>query len=370
MREGTLAIHTNQTSPLNTRRRIACSVPGPLRVSLILLAAGAILALTTNARLMASGKSRPEDQIAIGETSLSYRHALLLGLVEGITEFLPISSTGHLILVNAWAFPTQPEPLPSEDRDRATGWAEAGQDNAPITLSRKAKTALDAYIIVIQAGAIAAVLIIYRGRVKSILFGLLGKDRHGLKLGRNLAVAFLPAVIVGLSLENLIEELLFHPMPVALALFGGGLLMLGVEQWRKRSVSASAVSRDLQDLSIAQSLVIGLIQCIALWPGMSRSMSAIVGGYLAGLSPPRAAEFSFLLGLPTLTGAALYKAFKAGPEMLTGLGWGPILVGCLAAAVAAAVSVRGLVFYLNRHGLAVFAIYRIFLAALVLWALG
>ena len=318
---------------------------------------------------MASGKSRPEDQIAIGETSLSYRHALLLGLVEGITEFLPISSTGHLILVNAWLFPTGPEPLPSEDRDRATGWAEAGQDDAPITLSRKAKTALDAYIIVIQGGAIAAVLILYRGRVKSILFGLLGKDRHGLKLGRNLAVAFLPAVIVGLSLETSLKAT-FSPDAGC-----PGPLRRRSTHARSRAVAqticfCSAVSRDLQELSIAQSLVIGLIQCIALWPGMSRSMSTIVGGYLAGLSPPRAAEFSFLLGLPTLTGAALYKAFKAGPDMLTGLGWGPVLVGCLAAALAAAVSVRGLVFYLNRHGLAVFAIYRIFLAALVLWALG
>ncbi len=277
-------------------------------------------------------------------TVFSYREALVLGLVEGLTEFLPVSSTGHLILTSS-----------------LLGLKESEPEGSPYEV----KSAVDAYSIVIQFGAIAAVALVYWNRIVSIFLGLAGKSRNGLLLGRNLMMAFVPAVVLGLLLEDIIDTYLFNNLTVAIALMAGGLLIFLMD-WRQKRKSSQSSDDDLQiyDLTLRQSFLVGLFQCVALWPGASRSLMTIVGGYVVGLKPWRAAEFSFLLGLPTLTGAAFYKGLKAGPEMLEVLGIGPLLVGCLVAAVSAGLSVKWMVRYLTRHGLAIFGWYRI---ALAIW---
>ncbi len=301
-------------------------------------------------------------------------HAMVLGLVEGITEYLPISSTGHLILASSLLGLDRPEQ----------------------------KAGVDAFNIVIQGGAILAVLGLYWPRVIQMLRGLLGRDPAGLRLAMNLVIAFIPAAVLGLLLDDLIEGYLFNPPAVLAALALGGVYMLGVERWRKRSAfsAESAESAEgseepkykvqrakykqeaenagggagkdpLAALGWRQALTIGFLQCVAMWPGMSRSMMTITGGMLVGLRPAAAAEFSFLLGLPTLGAACLYKAVKNTDE-LAALGGPAIVAGLLTATVSAALAVRWLVGFLNRHGLAVFAWYRFALcgAMLALWLAG
>jgi len=300
----------------------------------------------------------PEDPEP--QPELGYTEAVILGVVEGITEYLPISSTGHLLLTNA---------LLGLDSDEAL-FDESGQplltpSGEPVTL----KAASDAYAIVIQAGAILAVLILYWSRVWQAVLGVLGLNPNGRLLARNLILAFLPAAVLGLLLDSWIESLLFAPLPIAVALFAGGLLMLGVESWRKSQISEDEDSVDLHTLGVKQSLFIGFMQCVAMWPGTSRSMMTIVAGYMAGLSPVKSAEFSFLLGLITLSAAAGYKAVTSGPALFMAVDMGPIITGIAVAFVSAALAVKWLVGYLTRHGLALFAWYRFALAILVVYFL-
>ncbi len=291
-----------------------------------------------------------------GEAVLSYKEALVLGLVEGFTEFLPVSSTGHLILASniLGLRGKEPESVPPADLGKPEG--------SPYSV----KSAVDAYSIVIQFGAIAAVALVFWSRITSILLGLAGRSKNGLLLGRNLLVAFMPAAILGLLLEDFIDAYLFNNLTVAAALLAGGLLIFVLDWWKKPALMKnSGDGKDLFDLTLQQSLLIGLFQCFALWPGASRSLMVIAGGYVVGLKPWRAAEFSFLLGLPVLTGAALYKGFKAGPDMLDILGRGPLFFGCIVAAISAAFSVKWMVNYLTGHGLAIFGWYRIGIAACI-----
>ena len=289
--------------------------------------------------------------------SLDTLDAVILGLVEGITEYLPISSTGHLLLTNALLGLDSTDPILDE-----SGQPLLTPDGEIVTL----KAAADAYSIVIQAGAILAVLFLYWPRIWQVVLGLLGLSPHGRLLARNLIVAFLPAAVLGLLLDDWIESMLFAPLPIAVALGFGGLLMLGVESWRKHQLPGEDNITDLHTLGVKQCLFIGILQCVAMWPGTSRSMMTIVGGYMAGLAPAKAAEFSFLLGLITLSAAAGYKTVTSGSEMFLAIETGPILLGILVAFVSAALAVKWLVGYLTRHGLALFAWYRFALAALVL----
>ncbi len=296
------------------------------------------------------------------QRTITYLDAVILGIVEGVTEFLPISSTGHLILANHFLGLNATDAVPVPESAVYAGEV-AASGAAPMSV----KAAADAYAIVIQIGAIAAVLIIFWSRIRSVARGLVGRDANGLLLARNLAAGFLPAVVLGLLLESWIDRHLFESWPVIVALFAGGLLILAVEAWRKRRPGAEPAGPDLHELSLRQSLMIGLLQCVAMWPGTSRSMMTIVGGYLAGLSPRRAAEFSFLLGLITLSAASLYKGLKTGPAMLEVFSLGPLLVGVFMAAVSAAIAVKWMIDYLGRHGLGIFAWYRMGLALAVLW---
>jgi undecaprenyl-diphosphatase len=263
--------------------------------------------------------------------------AVVLGLVEGITEFLPVSSTGHLILAQA-----------------LLGLDEPGT-----------KPALDAFAIVIQGGAILAVLGLYAQRVAGMLRGLAGRDPAGLRLLGNLAIAFLPAGIAGPLLDDWLETWLFHPAPVLAALLAGGVWMIWLG---RRGASPDAMA--LEALDWRRALAIGALQCVAMWPGTSRSMMTIAGGTLLGLRPRDAAEFSFLLGVPTLGGACVYKLAKnlyasardGTPSFVEVLGAGAVALGFAVAAISAALAVRWLVGFLNRHGLAAFGWYRIGLA--------
>src|SRR5690606_37720285 len=219
-----------------------------------------------------------------------------------------------------------------------------------------------------QIGAIVAVILVFWTPLLGILRGLMGRDSSGLRLLRNLLMAFIPVVIIGLAFEERIEKHLFSTGTVIAALVSGAVLMFAAERWRSNNVQHGRSRKEPADLTVRESLQIGLIQCFALWPGMSRSMVTMVGGYFAGLAPARAAEFSFLVGLPVLGGAAVYKAYKAGPEMFTVLGWPQMLLGGIVAAVSAGFAVRLLVSYPSRHGLGVCAIYRLILAAfLAFW---
>jgi undecaprenyl-diphosphatase len=280
--------------------------------------------------------------------------AVILGLVEGITEYLPVSSTGHLIIAAS-----------------LMGLDEPGM-----------KRAVDLYVIVIQGGAILAVLGLYWPRVLAMLRGLAGRDAVGLKLLVNLLIAFIPAVIAGLSLKGPIERYLFGPVPVLIALALGGILLVALTPWQRRHFHAADEGTDgaryieMEALSWQRAVIIGLLQCVALWPGTSRSMMTIVGGMLVGLRPKQAAEFSFLLGLPTLGGACAYTIFKdvrpGGEALLQTLPAVALIVGIVVATVSAALAVRWLVGYLSRHGVAVFGWYRLGLCAAlgVLWWLG
>lgn len=273
--------------------------------------------------------------------------ALILGLVEGITEYLPISSTGHLIIASSLM----------------------GLDK-----TAEQKAAVDTFNIVIQGGAILAVLGLYFPRVVQMCKGLLGKDEAGLALAIRIIVAFLPAAVLGVLLNDLIEALLFNTPSVLTALALGGIFMIVLDRVRMREHrqgvppenDSEVLGPDLHEISIGKAMAIGALQCVAMVPGTSRSMMTIAGGVLVGLHPRRAAEFSFLLGLPTLGGACVYSILKTltgdGPNMFEVIGWTPIAIGLIAATVSAALAVRWLVGFLNRHGLAVFGYYRIALA--------
>jgi undecaprenyl-diphosphatase len=272
---------------------------------------------------------------------MSILQAAILGVVEGVTEYLPVSSTGHLLLAQRLM----------------------GVGNTP-----EAKTAADAYAICIQLGAILAVAGLYFRRVRGVALGFLGRNPEGFRLGVNLLVAFAPAVAAGLLFEGLIKDYLFGGehwglWPVAVAWAAGGVMIVLTDRWfhvRRRDQGAS-----LQQLTWRMALGIGLAQCVALWPGVSRSLATMVGGLLAGLSLPAAVEFSFLLGLLTLAASTAHDALQHGGVMLSQYGWPTILTGVAVAAGSAALAVRWLVHYLHHHSLNLFGWYRIALGLAV-----
>jgi undecaprenyl-diphosphatase len=265
--------------------------------------------------------------------------ALILGLVEGLTEYLPVSSTGHLLL-------------------------------AQRLMGIESSTASDAFAICIQAGAILAVLGLYRQRVAQMMMGAVGRNKAGQRLLINLLSAFIPAAVLGLLLEKPIKRYLFGGdewglWPVVAAWFVGGLAILLVSLARRRRGTSTTTGFDLEQLTIRMALIVGLAQCIAMWPGVSRSLITIVGGVLVGLSLPAAVELSFLLGVITLTAATAYDALKHGPEMLATYGATPLLIGFGAAWLSAVLAVKWMVGYLKTHGMEIFGWYRVALAVVV-----
>ncbi len=310
------------------------------------------------------GSALPETRDAkssAAKNDISFTDSVILGFVEGITEFLPVSSTGHLIITNH--FLGLNSDIPLKDSDGNTVYTIKNGEKKPYTINNAA----NAYCIIIQLGAIAAVAFIYRKSLLRMLKGLLGKDPAGLKLLVNIVAAFMPAALIGITFNDLIESVLFGVYPVIFALFAGGVLMLFAQKWYDNKKAAhNSTDTDMYDMSIKQALTVGILQCVAMWPGTSRSMMTILGGYFAGLKPAQAAQFSFLLGLVTLGAACFFKIVKEGANISQGISLVPLAVGLAVAFVSAALSVKWLVAFLTKHGLAPFAWYRFVLAALLL----
>ncbi len=267
---------------------------------------------------------------------LSAGQAVVLGLVEGLTEFLPISSTGHLLVAS-----------------RIMGLPDTGT----------AGDALKSYEIAIQFGAILAVLLLYRRRLGVMVEGAAGRDDQGRRLLVAVAIAFVPAAVVGLLSEKIIKDLLFGVGPVVIAWIVGGVAILWLS---RRGLAGPRGGRPLEAITSRDAVIIGAVQVLALWPGTSRSMVTILAALLLGLSMEAAIEFSFLLGFVTLGAATAYETLKNGKLMIDSFGVAIPLLGVVVAFLAAAASIKWMVGYLRRHDLSIFGWYRIAVAALAI----
>jgi undecaprenyl-diphosphatase len=257
--------------------------------------------------------------------------AIVMGLVEGFTEFLPISSTGHLILAGSLL--------------NFTG--------------EKVKV----FEIAIQAGAILAVIWEYRKRIGTVLGGLTNDPKQQ-KFVINLVVAFLPAAILGLLFSKKIKEHLFAPVPVALAFIIGGFVILWVENRNKERPTAARIE-SIEQMTMLDAFKIGCAQAFALIPGTSRSGATIIGGMLFGLSRKAATEFSFFLAIPTLLGATVYSVYKER-ALLSAADLPLFGIGGVAAFISAFLCVRWLLRYISSHDFTAFAWYRIVFGIVVI----
>ena len=257
--------------------------------------------------------------------------AIIMGLVEGFTEFLPISSTGHLIVAGSLI--------------NFTG--------------DKAKT----FDIAIQAGAILAVMWEYRVRIATVLSGMFS-DKRQQKFILNLVIAFIPAAVLGLVFSKMIKEKLFAPAPVAIAFIVGALVILWAEK-RHKMLPGAARIETVEDMTALDALKVGCAQALALIPGTSRSGATIIGGMLFGLSRKAATEFSFFLAIPTLLAATVYSVYK-DRALLSAADLPLFGIGGVAAFVSAFLCVRWLLRYISSHNFSIFAWYRIVFGLFIL----
>jgi undecaprenyl-diphosphatase len=258
--------------------------------------------------------------------------AIGLGIVEGLTEFLPVSSTGHLILA-AELF---------------------GYDAAEWAM----------FNVVIQLGAILAVVYQYWGTFWTAGMGVLRLEQAGLRFARNILLAFLPSAVLGLALKDYIDVMLGSPSVVGWALIVGGVAILGIEK-----VARPGDETSVADLPLRQVIGIGLAQCTAMIPGISRSGATIMGALAMGVNRKTAAEFSFFLAVPTMIGATTLELFQKGDELLAGtarVGWWEIAVGFVVSFIVALVVIRLFVAFVSRRNFAPFAWYRIVIGAIAL----
>ena len=265
--------------------------------------------------------------------------AAILGIVEGLTEFLPISSTGHLILAGSLL--------------NFTG--------------EKAKV----FEIAIQTGAMFSVIWEYRARLRRTVMGIT-HDPVAQRFALNVLIAFMPAVVLGLTFGAVIKANLFHPVPVALAFIVGGFIILAVERRHRQHYGALDLAgkrharvETVDDMSYADALKVGLLQCLALIPGTSRSGATIIGALMLGFSRKAATEFSFYLGIPTLMGAGAYSVWKQR-ELLRWDDLPMFAVGTVMAFFSALLCIRWLIRYVSSHDFVPFAWYRIVFGVLVL----
>lgn len=257
--------------------------------------------------------------------------AIILGVVEGLTEFLPISSTGHLIIVSNW-------------------------------LGFQDKSGANTFVVAIQAGAILAVCWYYRQLIGKLLVGMWhpGAER---RLVINTLIAFLPAALIGVLIAHLIESWLFNVGTVATMLILGGVILL----WIEKRPSTKPRTMTMQDMTWKQALGVGVAQCFAMIPGTSRSGSTIVGGLLLGLSRQVATEFSFFLGIPTILGATVYDLWRNRDSLLSGeMNLSLLIVGLVVSFISALIVVKWLIGYVSRHDYQPFGWYRI-VFGVVLW---
>jgi undecaprenyl-diphosphatase len=262
--------------------------------------------------------------------------ALILGIVEGVTEFLPVSSTGHLILATE---------LLGFDAEK---WA--------------------AFNVIIQLGAILAIVVLYWRTFWAVIEGLVRRNQMSWRFVRNILIGFLPSAVLGFILIKHIEALLGNGMVVAVALIVGGIAILTIERMAKRTDIVG-----VSEMPMKTAVGIGIAQCLAMIPGVSRSGATIMGALSLGVERRTAAEFSFFLAIPTMLGATTLEFVKHRDTLMSGahgVGFGTVAVGFVVSFVVALVVVRGFVHYISRHGFAPFAWYRIVVGAAALaWLL-
>jgi undecaprenyl-diphosphatase len=273
----------------------------------------------------------------VAKHELTAGKAVLLGIVEGLTEFLPVSSTGHLVVT-----------------EKLIG----------VGTHPGAKDAADTYAITIQSGAILAVVVLYWRRLVEMLRGVAGRDPEGRRIASATLIAFVPAAIVGVALEKAIRDRLFGVWPVIVAwAVGGVVILLFARRLHERGEQSGS---PLESITTRAAVIIGLAQVLALWPGTSRSMVTILAALAIGYSVGAAVEFSFLLGLVTLGAATAFDLVRHGKELFDTYGYLNPFIGFVFAFVAAVVAIRWMVTYLRRHGLQIFGWYRLFIAAVAL----
>lgn len=266
--------------------------------------------------------------------------AIVLGVVEGVTEYLPISSTGHLLIAS-----------------RLLGLGDSVAD----------QEAANTYAIAIQFGAILAVAGLFWQRFRDMVLGLFGRSESGRHLLFVSVIAFLPAGVLGFLLDDAIEERLFGPWPVIAAWVVGGLLILVLERAElipHRGERPEPGHDPVREITYRQALVVGLAQCAALWPGTSRSLATILGALLVGVGMTAAVEFSFILGFLTLSAATVYKLVTDGGGLVDQFGLFDPILGLLAAFVSAVLAIKWMISYLERNSLAIFGWYRLIVAAI------
>jgi undecaprenyl-diphosphatase len=283
---------------------------------------------TASAPLDAAQKTEAGNELTAGK-------AVVLGVVEGVTEFLPISSTGHLLV--------------------AERILDIGQNDAT-------KQAADTYTVAIQIGAILAVLVLYFGRIRSMIEGAVGRDPGGRRALIGVLVAFMPAALVGVVGSQFIEKHLLAVGPVIGAWIVGAIVIFVFGD----RFSASTPGSALDAITLRQAVIIGAAQCLALWPGTSRSLVTILAALLVGMTLSAAVEFSFLLGLLTVSAATAYGLLRHGGELVDAYGWVNPLIGVVVGFISAVVAVRWMVTYLQRHSLAIFGWYRLAAAAITI----
>ncbi|MCU1427426.1 MAG: bacitracin resistance protein baca [Actinomycetia bacterium] len=316
------------------RPRAVIRRPTAIGGAVALGAAGVALAATPAGAVVLHAVSGVSQRAAANQ--LTPAKAVVLGIVEGITEWLPISSTGHLHVA---------------ERILNVGTTKATKDAA------------DNYAITIQAGAILAVLFLYTHRVRTMIDGLRGRDPAGRRLLIAVAIAFVPSALVGVVFEKPIKDKLFGAWPIVVAWIVGGIFLLVLAP-RLRELGRRGAA--LETITPRQAIIVGLAQVLALWPGTSRSLVTIVAALFLGLGIAASVEFSFLLGLVTLSAATAYTALKHGKEMIDTYGLANPLIGLVVAFVFAAVAIKWMVTYLQRHDLSIFGWYRLAIAAVTI----
>jgi len=289
-------------------------------------------AASANETVVAADQTSATDS-TVAKNQMTTWKAMVLGAVEGITEYLPISSTGHLIVTQR----------------------VLGIGDTPET-----KDAADSYAIAIQFGAILAVLVLYRKRIQSLLRGLFGKDAEGRNLLLSLVLAFLPAVVIGVAIEKPIKSNLLNVGPIIGAWIVGGLLLLYLAPKIKPDRAGFAITA----ITPKHALIIGGAQVLAMWPGTSRSLVTILAALAVGTTLAAAVEFSFLLGLMTLGAATLFETAKDGSAVVDAYGWFTPLVGLVFAFIFAALAVKWMVTWLQTRSLAIFGWERLTVAAI------
>lgn len=271
-----------------------------------------------------------------GDEVLTKQQAVTLGAIQGVTEFLPVSSTGHMILVNEIFF-----------KD---------------TYKSDQKTYIDNYMVCIQIGTILTLLLFYRKHILRILKGWIGKDKLGFRLGLNVGIAFIPAGLLGFFCDGFIQKFFFTRDFVVASLIIGGIMIFLLEFYRKK---CPARMDDIYQLTSRSAWIIGLFQVIALWPGFSRSLATIIGGIIVGFNLVQAINFSFLLGLLTSSVASCYKLLTGGADFFETISLNACLLGICVAFVVGSSTIAIFLRYIKKNGLKFFGWYRIFIGILL-----